>query len=106
MSFTHRYSGSRSSWVSSAASRCSSFNTTTDRSDGDHHEECAGARVSPRSGNTDNLKMRILKSDHQRECVIDVVIDVGVDDDGLRTLGRRAGVRQIGLPEGQRRRAQ
>jgi len=50
--------------------------------------------------------MRILKSDRQRECVIDVVTDVGVDDDGLRTLGRRAGVRQIELPEGQRRRAQ
>ena len=69
-------------------------------------EECAGARVSPRGGNTDHLKMRILKSDSQRECIIDVVTDVGVDDDGLRTLGRRAGVRQIELPEGQRRRAQ
>ena len=72
------------------------------RSLGDHHVPAAegreqptnqqrpGARVSPRGGDTQHLETGILKRNRQRERVIDVIADVGVDDDGqrARSVGR------------------
>ena len=56
----------------------------------DHEPGPVGGGPPDRGGDTQHLETGILKRNRQRERVIDVIADVGVDDDGqrARSVGR------------------